>query len=177
MKKNKANRLILRFPVFLVALVLMGLGVRGAYWVVVDGTRGLASRTWPSVSATILTGTLEESSGRGGREWSPNLTYSFSIGGKVYSGHYITFPPRRGSRTSAETTLKRYPAGQIVTAYYNPNDPAQACLEPGPDWWFLFIIPVVTVLLLAGGVWLGIMALRGITPNKRIQADAAGPRR
>ncbi len=172
MKENKASRLTLRSPMLLVALVLMGLGVRGAYWVVIDDTRGFASRTWPSVSATILAGTLEESYGRGGREWAPNLTYSFSVDGKRYSGHYITFPPRRGSRASAEATLERYPVGQTVTAYYNPNDPAQACLEPGPDWWFLFIIPVVTVLLLAGSVWLGIMALRGMTPNKRIQTDA-----
>ena len=161
MKETTASRVTLRFPVLLVALVLMGLGVRGACWVVIDGTRGFASRVWPSVPATVLAGTLEESYGRGGREWSPNLTYSFSIDGKRYSGHHVTFPPRRGSRTRAEATLRRYPVGHTVKAYYNPHDPGQACLEPGPDWWFLFIIPVVTVLLLAGGVWLGIMALRG----------------
>lgn len=178
MKKSKTSRLTLRPPVLLLALVLMGLGLRGAYWVVVDGMRGFASRNWIPVSVTILTGTLDESYGRGGREWTPNLTYSFSVDGKRYFGNNIKFPPRRDSRASAEATLKRYPTGQITTAYYNPNDPAQSCLEPGPDWWFLFIIPFVTVLILAGGVWLGIMTLRDMTSNKRIQTDAGcRPRR
>ena len=161
----------------LVALVLMGFGFRGVYWIVIDGTRGFASRTWPSVSSTILAGTLEESYGRGGREWTPNLTYSFSIDGKKYFGHDIKFPPRRSSLTSAKATLERYPVGKTVTVYYNPNDPAQACLEPGPDGWFLFIIPVVTLLLLASSVWLGIIALRGRTPEKRIQVNTTAPRR
>ena len=169
MARHTSSQPTRRFPGLVAALILVGLGARGAYWAATDGTRGFASRHWPAVPATIVAGSVEKSYGAYGTwEWSPKVTYSYSVGDERYTGHNVTFPPRRGARRRAVATLRRYPVGQTVTAYVNPDDPAQACLEPGPDWWFLCIIPFCTLLFLAGGVWLGVVAWRGSRVGARV---------
>ena len=155
----------------ILALVLVGFGVGGVNWVIRDGTPGLASRSWPPVPATVLAGTLKKSYGRNAG-WTPNITFSFSINGKRYFSNRFSFPTTSYPRTRAEAILRHYPVGQTVTAYYNPKDPAQACLEPGYDWFFLFIIPFVSLILLSGGVLIGIMTMRGVRTDKRMKATA-----
>ena len=145
----------------MIALVMIGLGARGAYWVIRDGKRGLASSSWPVASGTVRSGALETSAGAYGHtEWAADIEYAYSVAGVTYVGHNLNFPPRRGSRGSAVAVLQRYRVGNPVAVHYDPSNPQQSCLEPGLDLWFLFIIPTVSFLMLAAGTWLAVRSLR-----------------
>jgi hypothetical protein len=57
--------------------------------------------------------------------------------------------PRSDSRAIAEASLVRYPQGEIVDVYYNPNRPQRSLLEPSFSLSKL-IYPGVGLLVLAG---------------------------
>lgn len=80
----------------------------------------------------------------------PNVTYRYTVDGQTYVSSNV-FPPageRRGAeRDEAAEIVRGYRAGQSVTVYVRPEDPAAASLraprDPGPV--FAFGFGLVTV--------------------------------
>ncbi len=96
------------------------------------------SRTWPSVPGTIVASGISTSTdtnrGRPGShatEYDVGLRYDYVVDGMPYTGNRIAI---RGtsysSPSSAQRELQRYPVGQTVNVYYNPQDPEQSVLKP-----------------------------------------------
>jgi len=57
-----------------------------------------------------------------------NVTYEYAVGGRKLRGSRISIGEDLGNFEVAEK-LAKYPAGSIVTVYYNPRHPEQAVLE------------------------------------------------
>nr|WP_283818398.1 DUF3592 domain-containing protein [Bradyrhizobium diazoefficiens] len=57
-----------------------------------------------------------------------NVTYEYAVGGRKLRGGRISIGEDLGNFEVAEK-LAKYPAGSIVTVYYNPRHPEQAVLE------------------------------------------------
>ena len=48
--------------------------------------------------------------------------------------------------------MKRYPAGLHVQVHYDPNDPDESVLEPGPGWSSLFLLLLGLLFLSIGSI-------------------------
>jgi hypothetical protein len=108
--------------------------------------RGMSSTLWPAVQGKILYSHVRS---------RPNpetlLWYEYYVGEQ----RYLASDYRQGGnvtpfQSTAEAAAKRYPAGRVVSVYYNPANPRQALLEPGL-WWGNFVAPSLGLLLLGAG--------------------------
>ena len=66
--------------------------------------------------------------------FSSPASYSYTVGEKIYDGGQCIFTDdlvARGSVDKAKATIGQYSVGQVVPAYYNPENPVIAVLEPG----------------------------------------------
>lgn len=84
------------------------------------------SLAWPSASGVVITsGPIKP-----GWRTLPEVIYSYSVNGVVYSGRRISFAARIPARETF-STLARYPIGQRVDVRYSANEPTECVLEPG----------------------------------------------
>ena len=100
---------------------------------------------WPCVA-----GKIEESRiNFGSKDLLPHIVFSYSVGEQNYR-QQIVFPADvTPSQELAKSYVDKYPAGFLVQVYYDPDNPQDATLEPGPregDWLILAI--GVTMLFL-----------------------------
>lgn len=121
------------FSLILVAAGLTALGY--SIWL---RFRVRQSRSWPTAPGQVVYSekayeTLRHGPHRtaGGRITKADVRYRFAVGGEEYTGNtvcigreiYTSFDAR------ADRVLTRYPLGADVTVYYNPENPADCCLE------------------------------------------------
>ena len=75
---------------------------------------------------------------RSHRVYHPELRYTYQVLGREYIGDKILFRQKAtyGARKKAQKFLVRYPVGQEVAVYYDPNNPADAVLDRKmPSFW------------------------------------------
>ena len=143
------------------SLIFTGAGLFMLIRGLIEFRAGKASRDWPSVEGQVVTAMVEKKVDHDEdgttTSYSPRVTYTYSVSGQQYASDQVVVGARRHypSRARAEAKLA-YRSGQQVTAFYNPDNPAQAVLEAGATrgvWGTLLIGIVFTVL---GGVVLAI---------------------
>lgn len=93
---------------------------------------------WPCVA-----GKIEESRiNFGAKDLFPYIVFSYSVDQQPYQ-QSVKFPGDvTPSPEFSRSYLDKYPAGFLVQVYYNPNNPQEATVEPGPregDWLILTI--------------------------------------
>jgi hypothetical protein len=111
--------------------------------------RGQQSLSWPTTQGTIRfsqvgTRTIRHRVTAPYERYYPDLLYAYTVAGQrhastqiwttpavVLFGFAVGSHPESTARAAVEAILARYPAGQQVTVWYNPGDPALAALEPG----------------------------------------------
>jgi len=124
------------------AFIVVGLVITAYGWKTYQ--KGKTKRQWPSVTGEI-TGALLASEEN---DLLPDIRFRYTVDAQSYEGR-LEFPagttPMPGF---AHHQLEKYPLGSQVAVYYNPQDPAQATLEPGAndDWMVLAIGIGVTLL-------------------------------
>ena len=74
----------------------------------------------------------------------PAVQYRYQVSGKPYSSDRVTMLGEYQTGHWAETVADRYHAGQSLTAYYNPRQPAEAYLDPATTQapWMLIGFPL-----------------------------------
>ncbi|MET4070412.1 hypothetical protein ABID58_005217 [Bradyrhizobium sp. S3.2.6] len=124
------------------------------------------ARSWPQVSGKVVTSVAEVREVRvsdderedGYRMESrnfANVTYEYSVSGRKLSCNRISIGEDLGNFQVAEK-LAKYPAGSIVTVYYNPRHPDQAVLErdlPKGLWGCLGIGSAIVVAIILGSAF------------------------
>ncbi len=109
-----------------------------------------ASELWPSVSGKIIVSEIESHTSGGKKMYSADVHYSYTIEGKQYIGAGITNADASTSvSSSVKKDLEKYPKGEIVEVFYDPDFPEISVLEPGINFWsgLLFKIPFVFIFL------------------------------
>ncbi|EJN13030.1 Protein of unknown function (DUF3592) [Bradyrhizobium sp. YR681] len=97
------------------------------------------ARSWPQTPGKVVTSIAElrevrvsDDEREGGYRMESrnfaNVTYEYSVGGRKLRCNRISIGEDLGNFQVAEK-LAKYPAGSIVTVYYNPRHPEQAVLE------------------------------------------------
>jgi hypothetical protein len=124
------------------------------------------ARSWPLVSGKVVTSVAEVREVRvsdderedGYRMESrnfANVAYEYSVSGRKLSCNRISIGEDLGNFEVAEK-LAKYPAGSIVTVYYNPRHPDQAVLErdlPKGLWGCLGIGSAIVVAIIFGSAF------------------------
>ncbi len=90
-----------------------------------------ASQTWVATAGKVIKSRVEVS---GGEVTSvhPRVIYEYEVRGRQYQNDQIRAGDQywtTGTSQEAYQTIDRYPEGQDVTVYYNPENPAEASLE------------------------------------------------
>jgi len=119
------------YIIILGLFVITGIGTTFWGWRII--ARGRRSLHWPQTDGTIDTAVPKYDT----NDQLPNIVFSYTVAGQDLK-QAVTFPD--DTMPSPELTasyLRKYPQGAQVRVFYNPQDPRQATLEPGPaqgDW-------------------------------------------
>ena len=118
-------------PGLLLIFLAIGGGLSFWGWRIVRDAR--ASASWPQAEGVVTRSEVTHSSGGDGADtYSPEITYRYLAGDRYQESYTIKFGENSyDSRRRAREVAARYPAGKIVTVYYDPSRPGKSVLEPG----------------------------------------------
>lgn len=146
--KGKKNILILMLGMFTAGIFMLAWG---GYEIKASHKTG----SWPSTEGTITSSSVHKEirreSGKTVTTYYPSVQYRYHIGDRQHTSYRIAFGNVSGGlQKFAQKVVARYPSGQKVTVYYNPDEPQYAILETGFTWNSLFIFLGGIVFFAAG---------------------------
>lgn len=116
-----------------------------------SGWSDLRSYSWPTASGTVTHGVIRPYRTRSGPAYEVNVAYIFAVGERSYAGSRIRFGllDSYNSIEAADKRIEPYRDGKTVTLHYDPSDPWQSVLEPGPteEWKKAMMVSVIGLLL------------------------------
>ncbi|MBK8988939.1 MAG: DUF3592 domain-containing protein [Chloroflexi bacterium] len=114
-----------------------------------------ASQDWPTADGTIISATVREDRDDDGTSYFADVTYQYTAADRRHSSDNVSFGQYGGSSRHAEGIVARYPVGQRVTVYYDPDDPMTAVLEPGANFGSYLLVGM-------GALFIGVALLVGL---------------
>lgn len=135
-----------------------------------DFPRMVASQSWPTTDGTIVSTRLmgsrfREYDGDYYTHLDAYIRYEYAVDGVSYSSLSIN---SIDSPFYPEDVADRYPVGMDVYVYYNPNDPAEAVLEPG----FVDVLKAIDVfsyLFFAAGFYIIYAGVSKVRQRRRMR--------
>jgi hypothetical protein len=94
-----------------------------------QGLRAAASRKWPASSGTVTASTLEQSPDNK-RRFRAAVQYRYRVGEKDYQSNRIFWGGSEGRQKPMASVVASYPAGRKVKVFYDPQNPAEAVVDP-----------------------------------------------
>ena len=143
----------------LLEIATVCLAIAGFFMVLVGGTsayEAYSSQFWPTTTGEIITSRVDiHANAYGNRTYRSKIKYAYVVNQLENAGEHFTSErvgidpfPSSDNRAIAEAGLERYPKGERVDVYYNPNRPQRSMLEPSFSLSKL-IYPGVGLLILA----------------------------
>jgi hypothetical protein len=135
----------------------------------------VAARSWQESSCMVLSSQVGLHPGGRSTTYSVDVVYSYSFDGKEFQAkRYGFFGGSSSGRAGKEEIVARYPPGSRVSCWVDPAHPEQAVLNRQPTVEWLFgLIPLVFVLVGAGGIWGSLRKSQGSSgPNFAFSADS-----
>ncbi|WP_299460459.1 DUF3592 domain-containing protein [uncultured Gimesia sp.] len=181
------------FTRIVITVILLGCLLFGAY-LTQCGLHSLAaaidSKSWPvtdgvvtrSSVKTFVTEVREKGRvvpNRQSRSYSPEVEYRYTVDGLELTGTRVSVEDASiGTKDSAQAIVDQYPVHKAVQVSYQPQQPANAVLEPG-NWlgtyrWFL---PGAAFLLIPLLILRAIWFYRPTPKLAEVQADENHPAR
>lgn len=95
--------------------------------------KALRSSSWPSIPGQITANAVVFHNDGETCYYEPQIKYSYSIRGQVFSGNNIALGRSFSSRLAfpCRRVARRYPVGKRIPVYYNPRTPSECVLIPG----------------------------------------------
>ncbi len=165
------------------ALLFAGLGLGGAALLLVsvsDVWRGWESERWSEVEATVLAARLIEVRQIRSTEpaYRPEVSYRYTVANREHIAARVDFGAiATPDRETAERELgARFSPGMILTAYYDPQNPAEAVIVPGIQA-KAGILGVLGVILVGIAVWQLLALIRDWDGQRLVPASVPAQRR
>lgn len=122
-----------RMSLFIFSLICIIAG--GAvlfFWGIPTIQNAFASKSWPSVQGVITTSQFITDTDSDGTTYKADIGYEYVVDGQTQNGSKVGFGDYGSSNAShARSIVNKYPPGEKVSVYYNPNQLETAVLEPG----------------------------------------------
>jgi hypothetical protein len=104
------------------------------------------SRSWRPANSVIIEARLPSHCAHC---W-PVINYRYIVSGQSFVGdHIVAGPQDYYSPQEAQAKVEQYIVGRRLTAYYDPKNPAIACLEPGIIRWPAYLLLAIAVCCLS----------------------------
>ena len=145
--------------------VLIGFGAVAfaiglAFYIILfrHGLRADASKKWPTAGATVTASALERSPDNK-RRYRAAVQYRYRVAGKDYQSSRVFWGGNDGRQNHMASVVAAYPAGGRVRVHYDPQNPAEAVLDPtqhtGSRPTVLYAMAMMTLGLFAftGGIF------------------------
>lgn len=124
------------------------------------------SLEWPEVPGVITDARVVRDTSSDGEVYSAQIEYRYHVEGKEYQSERRSFAEYRSSnRGTHEAIATRYPRGEMVRVFYNPDSPDQAVLEPGRSF-MSWGVPAFGLLFAGIGVALTIYIPRSLQKHE-----------
>ena len=140
----------------IVGLFFVGTGFSIAVGILADHRSAKRDAAWLQVQGKVLTSRVIDDGGGG---YIADVKYEYADGDKRHTSDCINLGPRLPNKRFAKETAERYPAGSLVTVYYDPHEPSYSVLErekdPGlkfADIMFTLVFGGVGILLMFGAI-------------------------
>jgi Protein of unknown function (DUF3592) len=150
------------------AIVLVISGSISGYFLFQKCLSARATGAWPSVSGLI---TKAEVGTRGVSSYYADVSYSYEVGGREFTGHRIDRSNfGYSARDGAEQAIQGLAPGQWVAVHFDPSDPAQSVLRPGAGAqdYLLLLVPILSLFIGLAGIR---SLLRGGAQRSRMGAN------
>lgn len=130
-------------------------GLFAFYFTVVQpGVDLVAARFWVAVPCSITSTSVKETVLSGSSNYWPDIRYSFQLDSKEYEGKRYNFSNGTGDLNAANDVLQRYPIGDEITCWVDPDDPSQSVIDRSPGWFLLVgLVPIAFIAIGFGGLW------------------------
>lgn len=120
--------------------LLIGLGIIFSGWLTYRKSNQAAG--WIPASGKVITSEVRRTSGSD-LKFFAHIVYQFMAGGMEYISRNVTFAQLMGildtAKPAALEKVKKFPAGSMVTVYYDPENPNRSVLEKGGDSSLFFL--------------------------------------
>lgn len=137
--------------ILLVIFCLVGAGVSVYGSVVLQNAA--VSKTWPTASGRILLAQVDTDTDEDGTTYSADVSYEYFINDQRYQDDTVSFGEYgSGNPKHAQEIVDRYPVGQAVTVYYDPEQPKTAVLEPGVTWSSYLMLGIGLLFMFIPGI-------------------------
>jgi hypothetical protein len=119
------------------AMIVIGVALIG--WGAIDIARYFSSASWPSVEGRIVSQQyrlLPPHPRHSWREAQLKLVYEYNVAGETHRSERYSLWQQTysGEARAMRAFANEHPADAPIRVYYNPKNPAEAVLLPGPDW-------------------------------------------
>ncbi len=136
----------------LLALIFGGIGVG-------ISVPSFRARGWPTAPGTVLSSSIHTTRGsKGGTSYACRVLYEFQVDGIRHEGRKLDALEVHSSGSGAQEDLMTYAPGKPCVVHYNPEDPSESCLRPGPGVLQIIFLTIglvfcAGVLLALGSAW------------------------
>jgi len=114
------------------------------------------SANWVKTTATILTAEIRSDYDIRQEQGTfvPTVEYEYKVRGATYKGNTVKLTGLQSCsiRSVCQRIVGKYRVGQVTSAYYNPKNPAESCLERGSGNSAAIISAVCAFLSLLVGI-------------------------
>jgi hypothetical protein len=93
---------------------------------IVNGRKAKASLAWPSVPGAVVSSVMVQEGTGEVVTFTPVVTYNYVVNGQALQCNRVRFSPVRGKKV-----LEKYPTGNPVQVFFDPQHPSTAVLEKG----------------------------------------------
>jgi hypothetical protein len=110
------------------------------------------SRFWPSVVGTIAASALQQPNPKNKKSFSAAVRYSYRVGNRDFQSDRLFWGPNEGPEEQMAEIVAAYPVGRDVWVQHDPNNPANAVLEPDKNTGLTAGVYYYAVAMMALGV-------------------------
>ena len=98
-------------------------------------THDQVRQNWPKAKGTVMSAEVVQTQALAAKpsdsedQFDASVKYQFRSEGQLHFGAAISHPRYLYTKDEAERIVSRYPVGNPVTVYYNPENPQESYLE------------------------------------------------
>lgn len=121
------------------------------------------SEEWPTTTGVITSSEIRESKNdEGTNMYAADVTYEYQVDEAQYTGNRISLNSANSTTSSINSVLKdikKYPEGERVTVYYDPEYPGESVLQPGADW-VVYLVKFLPLFMGVLGLFIVLSSLK-----------------